>query len=85
MELIASLLIGVCLGGVIVLLFVRARLEERHSRQIDTLREVHSEQVAGLQQKAGSSEARVEELRQQLQRGETEMSRMQGQLDSERQ
>jgi DNA recombination protein RmuC len=85
MEIIVSLLIGVCLGGVVALLFVRARLKESYSQQMDALRQVHAEQVAGLQQKAGSSEARVEELRQQLQRGETEMTRMQGQLDSERQ
>jgi len=84
MNNIIYIIIGTIIGGGIAWFLARTKLQETHSRQIAELQAEHSVRLSGLEAKARSAEAVVNELRQQNQHKDSEINKLRNELESER-
>ncbi len=84
MNNIIYIIIGTIIGGGIAWFLARTKLQETHSRQIAELQAEHSVRLSGLEAKAQSAEAVVNELRQQNQHKDSEINKLRNELESER-
>ncbi len=84
MELIAYIFIGLLIGSLTAWFIARARLRETYIKQAADLQASYAHQVTELEKRASGAEARIEELRQQIQLKDSEASHMRNELDSER-
>ena len=85
MELIAYIILGILIGGVVVWLLAKARFQGLYAKQTGDLQVSHSNQITELEKRASGAEARVEELRQQVDQRDSEISQIRSELDVEKQ
>jgi DNA recombination protein RmuC len=83
MELIAYIILGILIGGVVVWLLAKARFQGIYTKQISDLQISYSNQITDLEKRASGAEARVEELRQQVERKDSEISQVRKELEVE--
>jgi DNA recombination protein RmuC len=84
MEILLYIILGVIAGGLFTWFLVNARLQGIHSKQIADLQMGFSTQLADVEGKAKYSEAQVNELRQQVQQGDSEITKLRSELDDQR-
>jgi DNA recombination protein RmuC len=84
MELILYIILGIVIGGLVTWFLARARFEGIYTKQIADLQMGFSAQLADVEGKAKYSEAQVNELRQQVQQGDSEITKLRSELDDER-
>jgi DNA recombination protein RmuC len=82
---IVLLILSFIIGGIIAWLFTKARLQGTYAEQVADIQHSHSNQITEIEGRARGAEARTEELRQQVQQREAEMSQTRYELDAERQ
>src|SRR4030066_308963 len=83
MELIAYIILGILIGGVVVWLLAKARFQGIYTKQISDLQISYSSQITDLEKRASGAEARVEELRQQVGQKVSEISQVRKELEVE--
>ena len=83
MELIAYIILGILIGGVVVWLLAKARFQGIYTKQISDLQVSYSNQITDLEKRASGAEARVEELRQQVGQKDSEISQVRKELEVE--
>ena len=83
MELIAYIILGILIGGVVVWLLAKARFQGLYAKQIGDLQVSYSSQITDLEKRASGAEARVEELRQQVGQKDSEISQVRKELEVE--
>jgi DNA recombination protein RmuC len=74
MEILAYIILGVIIGGVVVWFIASSRQQRKYL-----------EQVTVLEKRASGAEARIEELRQQVQQRDSEIIQVRNELATERQ
>jgi DNA recombination protein RmuC len=84
LELIVYICIGLLAGGLTAWFLARARFQGSCTKQITDLQSSYSHQITDLEKQASGSEARIEELRQQLQEKESEKEHIRAELDREK-
>jgi DNA recombination protein RmuC len=77
-------IIGILLGGVSVWFIASSIQQKKYMGQIAGLQSSYTNQIAELREKASGAEARIEEIRQQLQQKESEIDHTRDELDTER-
>lgn len=77
-------IIGILLGGVSVWFIASSLQQKKYMGQIAGLQSSYTNQIAELREKASGAEARIEEIRQQLQQKESEIDQTRDELDTER-
>ena len=80
-TIIVFLILSFIIGGLIAWFLARARLQEK----LANLQASYSNQITELEKRASGAEARIEELRQQVQQRDSDINQMRGELDIERQ
>ena len=85
MELIAYIILGIVIGGLVVWLLSKARFQGIYTKQMADMQVSYSGQITELEKRASGAEARTEELRQQVERRDSEISQIRSELDSEKQ
>ena len=85
MESIAYIILGVIIGGLVAWFWAKTRFQEIYTKQITDLHFSHSNQINELEKRASGAEARIEELRQQIQQRDSDLNQMRSELDAERQ
>ena len=80
-NIIVFLILSFIIGGLIAWFLARARLQEK----LANLQSSYSNQITELEKRASGAEARIEELRQQVQQKDSDINQMRGELDIERQ
>jgi DNA recombination protein RmuC len=83
--MIAYIVLGVIIGGIGAWFIASFRLQKRGAEHIAEIQSSHANQVTELEKRAGGSEARIEELRQQVQVRDSEIGRMRNELTAENQ
>jgi DNA recombination protein RmuC len=83
MELIAYVIFGILIGGLVIWFLAKARLQGLYAKQIGDLQVSYSNQITDLEKRASGAEARVEELRQQVERKDSEISQVRKELEVE--
>jgi len=77
-------IIGILLGGISVWFIASSLQQKKYMGQIAGLQSSYTNQIAELREKASGAEARIEEIRQQLQQKESEIDQTRDELDTER-
>ncbi|MEW6067322.1 MAG: DNA recombination protein RmuC [Nitrospirota bacterium] len=72
--IVVGLMIGLIIGGSVIWLLAKARFQG-----------VYTKQISEIEKRASGAEARIEELRQQIQQRESELRQIRIELDAERQ
>ena len=85
MEIVLALLAGVVIGFAIAWFFVNMRSQHACAQQVADLQTSHADQINELEKRSSGAEARTEELRQQIQQRESDLSAVRNELDGERQ
>lgn len=85
METIAYIIIGLVAGGVLAWLVVSSRLKGSHARELAGLQAAYSTQMAAGEGRAKYAEAQVNELRQQVQQRDSDLTQVRKELDAEKQ
>lgn len=85
MENITYIIIGVITGGGIAWFLARSKLQDIHSKETAELRTEHSARLLELEGKARSAEAIVNELRQQIQNKDADLSMLRNDIQTEKQ
>ncbi len=83
--MIAYIVLGVIIGGIGAWFIASFRLQKRGAEHIAEIQSSHANQITELEKRAGGSEARIEELRQQVQMRDSEIGRMRNELTAENQ
>jgi DNA recombination protein RmuC len=83
--MIAYIVLGVIIGGIGAWFIASFRLQKRGAEHIAEIQSSHANQITELEKRAGGSEARIEELRQQVQVRDSEIGRMRNELTAENQ
>lgn len=76
--------LGLVIGGIGIWLIASSRQQKKYMEQIAGIRLSHTSEIADLKERASGAEARIEELRQQVQQKDTQIALMQEELDDER-
>jgi len=84
MDIILFVIIGILIGGISVWFIASSLQQKKYMGQIAELQSSYSNQIAELREKASGAEARIEEIRQQLQQKESEIDQTRDELDTER-
>jgi len=84
LERIVYICIGLFAGGVIAWFLARTRFQGSYTKQITDLQTSYSNQITDLEKKSSGAEARIEELRQQLQQKESEKEQIRAELNIEK-
>ena len=77
-------IIGILLGGISGWFIASSLQQKKYMGQIAGLQSSYTNQIAELREKASGAEARIEEIRQQLQQKESEIDQTRDELDTER-
>jgi len=85
MELIAYIILGIVVGGLVIWFLAKSRFQGLYTKQIADLQVSYLNQVTDLEKRASGAEARIEELRQQIEQRDSEINQMRGELDAEKQ
>lgn len=85
MTIIAYILLGVIIGGISAWFISSSREQKRYAEQKATIQSSHSNQITELEKRASRAEAMVEELRQQVQQRDVEITQIRNELDIEKQ
>jgi DNA recombination protein RmuC len=85
MTTIGFLILGTVIGGLVVWFLAKARFQGIYTKQIADLQVSYLNQVTGLEKRASGAEARIEELRQQIEQRDSEINQIRGELDAEKQ
>ncbi len=83
--MIVYTILGVIIGGIVAWFIASFRLQKKYAEQIAGIQASYLSRCTELEKKAGGSEARIEELRQQVQMRDSEIDRTRTELDRERQ
>jgi len=83
--MIAYIVLGIIIGGIGAWFIASFRLQKRGAEHIAEIQSSHANQITELEKRAGGSEARIEELRQQVQVRDSEIGRMRNELTAENQ
>ena len=83
--MIAYIVLGVIIGGIGAWFIASFRLQKRGAEHIAEIQSSHANQITELEKRAGGSEARIEELRQQVQVRDSEIGRMRNEFTAENQ
>jgi len=83
-ELFIYTCIGLIVGGVTAWLLARAHFQGYYAKQITDLKTSCSDRITDLEKKSSGAEARIEELRQQIQLKDLEISQTRNELDAEK-
>jgi len=83
MELIAYIVLGIVIGGVVVWFLAKARFQGMYTKQMADMQVSYSGQITDLEKRASGAEARVEELRQQVGQKDSEISQVRKELEVE--
>jgi DNA recombination protein RmuC len=84
LEYIAYIFIGLLIVSLTAWFLARARLKGTYIKQTSELQASYSHQVTDLEKRASGAEARIEELRQQLQQKESEKEQIRAELNIEK-
>jgi len=84
-TIIAYILLGVIIGGISAWFISSSREQKRYAEQKATIQSSHSNQITELEKRASRAEAMVEELRQQVQQRDVEITQIRNELDIEKQ
>jgi len=84
MELIAYIVLGVIIGGLVVWFLAKSRFQGVYTKQIADLQVSYSNQITDLEKRASGAEARIEELRQQIGQSESELTQVRNELGDEK-
>jgi DNA recombination protein RmuC len=84
LEQIVYICIGLLAGVVIAWFLARTRFQGSYTKQITDLQTSYSNQITDLEKKSSGAEARIEELRQQLQQKESEKEHIRAELTIEK-
>jgi DNA recombination protein RmuC len=84
LDIMLYVIIGILLGGVSVWFIASSLQKKKYMGQIAGLQSSYTNQIAELREKASGAEARIEEIRQQLQQKESEIDQTRDELDTER-
>lgn len=79
-TIIVFLILSFIIGGLVAWFLARARLQEK----LANLQASYLNQITELEKRASGAEARIEELRQQVQQRDSDINQMRGKLDVER-
>jgi DNA recombination protein RmuC len=85
MELIAYVTLGIVIGGLVVWFLAKSRFQGIYTKQIADLQVSYLNQVTGLEKRASGAEARIEELRQQIEQRDSEINQIRNELGTEKQ
>lgn len=84
LDIMLYVIIGILLGGISVWFIASSLQQKKYMGQIAGLQSSYTNQIAELREKASGAEARIEEIRQQLQQKESEIDQTRDELDTER-
>jgi len=84
MDIMLSVIIGILIGGISVWFIASSLQQKKYMGQIAGIQSSYTNQIAELREKASGAEARIEEIRQQLQQKESEIGQTRDELDTER-
>lgn len=84
MDIMLSVIIGILIGGISVWFIASSLQQKKFMGQIAGIQSSYTNQIAELREKASGAEARIEEIRQQLQQKESEIDQTRDELDTER-
>jgi DNA recombination protein RmuC len=84
MDIMLSVIIGILVGGISVWFIASSLQQKKYMGQIAGIQSSYTNQIAELREKASGAEARIEEIRQQLQQKESEIDQTRDELDTER-
>jgi DNA recombination protein RmuC len=85
MEFLTHIILGIIIGGVIIWFLAKAHFQGVCAKQAGDLQVSYSGQITELEKCASGAEARVEELRQQIDRGDLEVNQIRSELVTEKQ
>jgi len=83
MELIAYIILGIIIGWVVAWLLAKARFQGIHTKQIADIQVSYSGQITELEKRASGAEARIEEIRRQVEWKDSEISQVRKELEAE--
>lgn len=84
MDIMLAVIIGILIGGISVWFIASSLQQKKYMGQIAGIQSSYTNQIAELREKASGAEARIEEIRQQLQQKESEIDQTRDELDTER-
>jgi DNA recombination protein RmuC len=84
MDMILSAIIGIIIGGISAWFIASSHLQRKQMEQITGMQTSHAGDMAELREKASGAEARIEEIRLQLQQKESEIDQTRDELNIER-
>lgn len=79
-TIIVFLILSFIIGGLVAWFLARTRLQEK----LANLQASYLNQITELEKRASGAEARIEELRQQVQQRDSDINQMRGELNAER-
>ena len=85
MTTIGFLIIGIVVGGLVVWFLAKSRVQGLYTKQIADLQVSYLNQVTDLEKRASGAEARIEELRQQIEQRDSEINQIRNELGTEKQ
>jgi len=84
MELVAYIFIGILIGGISAWFIASSLQQKRNAEQTAQMQASHANQITEAEKRTSSAEARLEELRQQVQQSDSEITRIRSELHTER-
>lgn len=84
MESVVYVIAGIIIGGAGAWFIVSSLRQKKYAEQTAGIQALHANQITDLEKGASSAEARVEELRQQGQQRDAELSQTRNELNAER-
>lgn len=84
MDIILYLIIGLFIGGVGAWFIASSLCQKKHMEEIAVAQSSYADEIADLRGKASGAEARIEEIRLQLQQKESEIDQTRDELNAER-
>jgi DNA recombination protein RmuC len=85
MEIIIYLILGMVIGGIAAWLIASSRQQKKYAEQMAEIQSSHANQITETEKRASGAEARLEELRQQVQQKDSDINQIRNELDVERQ
>lgn len=85
MEIVLYIILGITIGGIVAWLIASSVQQKKYIGQIDDIKISRSNLAMELEKRAGGAEARVDELRQQVQLRDSELNSVRNELSAEKQ
>ncbi len=84
MEIIIYVILGMVIVGIAAWLIASSRQQKKYAEQMAEIQSSHANQITETEKRASGAEARLEELRQQVQQKDSEITQIRDDLDAER-